>query len=474
MTAGGLLLAPCANLSTAMVLAHGFGIRYDLPVPLYLYLLAAGSVVVLSFVLVAYLVREPEEGHDPPRRILEGPIGRWLAGTAPRVGLGTIGVLFLAGIIFFGLLGSKDATNNPAEYLLWIYFWAATVVLSGILGDIYALANPFSALYDAACRLLRRPPGTGLVTYPDRLGRWPAVAAYLLFAFFELASGQAANPRAVAVVAIGYTVYALAGMVVFGRDPWLAGAEAFTVLFRLVGAMGIFHRTPDGRVAMRPPALGLAELELDGWDIVTFVVLTLSSLAYDGISATPAWASLYISVLPSFDAFGALGPVLIKGLGLLLLTAVFLAVYLVFIALVDRVGEADPRQVRRTASLFAYTLIPIALVYNAAHNYSYIVIQGQGIIPLLADPLHRGAHLLPTAGYRPSFALADAAFVWLLQVVLIVLGHVVAVYLSHRRALRLFPEAGRALRSQYPMLVLMVIYTTTSLVILGQKITEAG
>jgi hypothetical protein len=53
-------------------------------------------------------------------------------------------------------------------------------------------------------------------------------------------------------------------------------------------------------------------------------------------------------------------------------------------------------------------------------------------------------------------------------------GHVIAVYLSHLRAGERFRTAQRALLSQYPMLVLMVIYTMTSLLILAQQTTKAG
>ncbi|HXM58907.1 MAG TPA: hypothetical protein VOB72_26135, partial [Candidatus Dormibacteraeota bacterium] len=120
------------------------------------------------------------------------------------------------------------------------------------------------------------------------------------------------------------------------------------------------------------------------------------------------------------------------------------------------------------------TLIPIALVYNAAHNYSYLIVQSQGLIPLLADPLARGWHLVPTQGYVPSFALAGAATVWYMQVILIVLGHVIAVYLAHLRAGERFRSAQRALVSQYPMLLLMVLYTMTSLWILAQPLTREG
>jgi hypothetical protein len=128
---------------------------------------------------------------------------------------------------------------------------------------------------------------------------------------------------------------------------------------------------------------------------------------------------------------------------------------------------------KATVTAFAYTLVPIALVYNAAHNYSYVTVQSQALIPLLNDPLARGWNLLPAvAHYQPSFALAQASTVWFAQIVLIVLGHVVAVYLSHLRAGERFRSAERALLSQYPMLVLMVMYTMTSLWILAQPITR--
>jgi hypothetical protein len=126
-----------------------------------------------------------------------------------------------------------------------------------------------------------------------------------------------------------------------------------------------------------------------------------------------------------------------------------------------------------TVSAFALTLVPIALVYNAAHNYSYLVVQSQGLIPLLNDPLGKGWHLLPAvAHYQPSFAFAQVSTVWYAQVVLIVLGHIIAVYLSHLRAGERFRTAQRVLLSQYPMLVLMVTYTMTSLWILAQPITR--
>jgi hypothetical protein len=41
--------------------------------------------------------------------------------------------------------------------------------------------------------------------------------------------------------------------------------------------------------------------------------------------------------------------------------------------------------------------------------------------------------------------------------------HIVSVYLAHVEALRVFPDTRRAVLSQLPMLLLMVIFTTLGL-----------
>jgi len=508
----------------SLPLAHGFGLHYNLPVPLYLYLLAAGAVVALTFAALGAFLRGTGAEPRYPRLVLSGARGvpgvrALVGGPVPRLVGGTVGVLALLTIVVTGLLGSTQATLNPAEYLLWIYFWAAAVVVSGLVGNLYALLNPFSALYDTAARVRRRrvgtgppaasgspagtgpPVGSGRLVYPARLGLWPAVAGYLAFAWFELASGLSATPRAVGAAALLYTAYTLVMMGLYGRDAWLAHGEVFSVLFRLIGAFApVEIRAMDPRacercrahcaagtaecvdcpacfrvaarreVALRSWAVGLLRLTGTGWDTVTFVVLALSSLAFDGLSATPAWASLQDRLGPGLEPLGGFGRMLLETAGLLGVTVLFLAVFAAVARLVERLGRLQRAGLEIT-TLFAFTLVPIALVYNAAHNYSYIVISSQGLVPLLADPLHRGAHLLPVAGYQVSFALANAQLVWYLQVVLIVVGHVLAVYVAHVRALLLAPRSRDAVRSQLPMLALMVVYTMSSLWILAQPLT---
>ncbi len=283
----------------------------------------------------------------------------------------------------------------------------------------------------------------------------------------------------VAVLALAYTAITLAGMILFGRDEWLEHCEGLTVLFSIVGRFGPVEAERDvqGRITtvyLRPWGVGLLNQPPTGWDRVVFVILMLSTLAFDGISSTPAWQQFNVALEPIWLPMGAFGYFLVRTAALILLTFAFLLIFIAFMELVIYFGSRRV-DLMTTVSAFAYTLVPIALVYNAAHNYSYVMVQSQGIIPILNDPLGKGWHLWPAvANYTPSFALAQASTVWFAQIILIVIGHVIAVYLSHLRAGESFRTAQRALLSQYPMLMLMVIYTMTSLWILAQPITREG
>jgi hypothetical protein len=126
------------------------------------------------------------------------------------------------------------------------------------------------------------------------------------------------------------------------------------------------------------------------------------------------------------------------------------------------------------ARLFVLSLIPIALAYHLSHYLSFLMIVGQYMIPLLSDPLGIGWDLFGTSFYVVNIAVINARFIWITSVVAIVTGHIIAVYLSHVMALRLFGNNRAALFSQIPMLFLMVGYTILSLWIMAQPVIEIG
>ena len=122
--------------------------------------------------------------------------------------------------------------------------------------------------------------------------------------------------------------------------------------------------------------------------------------------------------------------------------------------------------------LFIYSLIPIALAYHLSHYLTYILIQGQLIIPLVSDPFGLGWDLINTKSYEVNTYIVGPRFAWITSVISIVTGHVIAVYIAHIVAIRNIKDRSKALMSQYPMLVLMVGYTAVSLWIIAQPIVE--
>jgi hypothetical protein len=454
---------------------HGFGARYDLPLPLAIYLYAGITVVVVSFVLVGLFASSRGGEQAVAFQRWRAPwLARWANAGVIQVGGGVLGVLCLVVTIATGLFGSGNPIDNPSAYLVWIYLWVGMVLFAALVGNLWTLTNPFAALYTVLARLLRLP--ARLRPFPERLGTWPAAAVFFLIAWFELASGKASTPVIVGWAALAYTVVTLAGMVVFGARDWLDHCDAFTVLFGIAArfAPTEVERDGSGRAVeawLRPWGAGLLTPITSGWDRIVFVILMLSNLAFDGLEGTPFWFGIASAYPPVAATLGGLWRPVVYTLGLLAVALVFLTVFVIFMRLVIAMGRT---RVDTLAALttFALTLVPIALVYDAAHNYTYLTVYGQQLLPTLADPFGKGWHLLPLQNFQPNQALATPELVWLVGVVLIVLGHVIAVYLAHRRAMQSFRSARRALTSQYPMLLLMVAYTFTSLWILAQPTTN--
>jgi len=156
-------------------------------------------------------------------------------------------------------------------------------------------------------------------------------------------------------------------------------------------------------------------------------------------------------------------------LELLLSPVGFFLIYLTFSRFISEPAESE-LSAMAIARTFAYSLIPIALAYNIAHFITLLLIQGQLIIPLASDPFGFGWDLLGTGDYRINIGIINAKILWYLSVGLIVAGHIIAVYLAHLISLRTFQDRSAAISSQYPMLMLMVIYTVVSLWTIAQPI----
>ncbi len=114
-----------------------------------------------------------------------------------------------------------------------------------------------------------------------------------------------------------------------------------------------------------------------------------------------------------------------------------------------------------------HSLVPIAMVYVAAHYLSYLAFEGQAITYLASDPLGEGWNLFGTATATINYGWLSQNAIWYLQVGFVVAGHVAALVLAHDRALEVEGDAQAAVRSQQRMLVVMVGFTSLALWLLA-------
>jgi hypothetical protein len=150
--------------------------------------------------------------------------------------------------------------------------------------------------------------------------------------------------------------------------------------------------------------------------------------------------------------------------GLALFVAIVVVTYLAATSAAGRLVRAP----RSLVPDFVLPLVPIVFAYLVAHYFSLFLIQGQFAIPLASDPFGRGWDLIGTADFAPNLAVVSPETVWYVQVASLTVGHVAGLAIAHDRAVSLFEDRRAALRSQYPMLGLMVLYTVGGLWLLSQ------
>lgn len=479
--AGGLAWA-------APALGHAIGQPFRSPIPLWMQLAGAGIAVAASFVVSAVVVKvRRKEPRYPRFAIALLPslfVSRLLA---------VIGILWWYGAIAAAFLIGGE-TPIPAIGL-WIFVWVGLPITAELLGNPWPSLSPFRTTFSLLERLARflgfDRLDLGLV-YPPAAARWPAVLLLFAGIWGELVLPGGSEAGSVGALMIGYTVVTLVGMACFGRVAWLRNAELFEVLLGWLGRIGPLGRRtieattcagctedcdPDRcidcpecaaaaepkerRAEIRPWFAGLTEVRRGGWSDAAFILLTLAGVTYDGFRQTGLWAEIENGLLtviqPRLGGFEAL--LAVGTLGLLGTWLSFLIVFAIGAAVTRRLSDQAPRRLGLIVGTYAATLLPIAGGYIIAH-YLTLLIQGVAWLP----DLTRNA-------FAPAPALAiPTSVVWYLSVAAIVAGHIAAIFLAHRIALRDAPE--RPVRAGVPLAALMVGYTVLSLWIIAQPIVE--
>jgi hypothetical protein len=454
-----------------MILAHGLVGRADLPIPEWLFGWGAAVVMLISFVALATLWRTPQlEGE---RRL--GALPDWLSfsvvNPATELAAGAIGVGLLALTVWSGLEGVQSPTANFTPTFVYVVFWVGLVPASILFGDVFRAFNPWRAIARAAAFAASRIAGPlpAAFPYPERLGRWPAVATILGFAWIELAWVNGQDPSWLAVAALVYTAITLLAMACFGIDAWLDRGEGFSVYFNLFSRISGVE-VHNGRLGLRRPLSALTGISAVPGTIALLVVM-LGTVTFDGASEGSEWSRIAPDIQNFFGSLG-FGPgtalELAFSVGILLGLLVIGSIYALGIA---GVRTVDGRPFVTVARRYVHALVPIAAVYVIAHYFSFLAYNGQAIAFLSSDPLGHGWDIFGTASRAIDYGVISATGIWYAQVGVLVAGHVGGLLLSHDRALVLYRGARAASRSQYWMLAVMIAFTTFGLWLLSQANT---
>lgn len=405
--------------------AHGVGGSTDLPIPFLYAMVGASWALTISFAVLALawkepkFAAEPEPSEPPPRR-------PWLA---------VVGLLLTAWVLVALYAGPSDPGNGGLR-AFYIFVWVGLVPLALVAGHVWRDLSPW--------RTIQSLFGSGLWTYPRRLGYWPAVLGLLAFVWLELASPDPGSVHAVRVWVALYIAATIAGGIAFG-PRWFDRADPFDVYSAIIAKLSPFVR--DGRWAVHNPLRTLPTVPVDA-GLVAVLATLLGSTAYDSFSASSFWQS---KSLPGWQ----------HSLTLLGFCAIVAALFIVAARSTGGVSSDERRQL---PGRLAHSLVPIVVGYIFAHYLTYLLEKGQAAFLALLDPLGRGWEPLgdPATSYFLSEHTSTLAG---LKVTFVVVGHVLAVVAAHDKALALLPK-GHRLSGQVAMLLLMVAYTFTGLFLL--------
>ncbi len=454
-------------MTSRFLLAHGVGGRTDLPLSLWQAGWSAAVALVLSFAALGLLWHRPRlRNLSVGRPVVSWVASLYAAGTAMlRLVVGVLAAV----VVTAGLFGVDDVAANFSPVAVYVAFWVAVPLLVVVVGPLWSSISPWEMVVrqvDGRKGGGRRGP----LDSPTEISNWVpiwvqdgwlAVMPISIFLWLELVYHDGARPRVLGWVALGYTVL-VAGMTARWGAEAARRSEGFGVLFDLLARLSpVGRQLPSqdqitqgqtARLVLRVPLTGTAVDDLRPSE-VTLLLVVLGSTAFDGVSRTRFWSDVSAGHVGwSATAVGTLGLLWVVG------------VVSVAWHLAARMGERLTGQPGFSAR-FGHSLLPIVIGYHVAHYFSLLVLEGQLFSVRISDPYGQGWNLFGTADSPVNWTRVSPSTVGWVQLVAIVCGHLGGVFLAHDRSIETWRPAV-ALRSQYPLLVVMVVYTVFGLVLM--------
>ncbi len=439
---------------------------------------------------------------------------------ATRFVLRAFAVATFVFIIAAGLFGNQLPSKNIAPILTWTIWWGGLVVLILYLGSTWCYICPWQAIaeWSESVRFwgVRKQGLTLGLKWPKALRSvWPAILLFVALTWVELGFAVTYNPRATAYMALAIAGLAFMSAFVFDRASF---CRYGCFVGRIIGLYSNFApievRTKDLQACRtcdtkscykgndrgnacpthqylpamehntecltcmecikscekenvslfaRPWGEDLVHVYRPRADQASLALVLVALTGFHGFTMTGRW----LETIRWLETGLGLGHTIAFSIGMLVLVVVPIAIYAALVALSWGVGGYRALGYQAYFVRYAYALLPIALFYHLAHNSEHLLFESQKIIPLASDPFGFGWNLFGTAMITPA-PLLSLPTLWLIQVLLVLVGHIYSLYFARRVAGDIFGSAGHVFRSQLPMLAAMVLFSLASLWLLKQ------
>ncbi len=520
--ASALALVPTAAPTIAW--AHGGDRAFVLLLPTGYYLVGGTLAVAATFLLLALSPKGISDRFAQARLPL-----LTLRPPSPIV-TSLLSFLCLAFLLAIGLYGSRDPLANPLPLTIWTLWWVGFTLATAVLGNLCAYVNPWTGPYRLAMRFLSggeratasppplwgrdrvggnpepqmsglppplAPPhilaarlrrdgegdsvaavGRGLLRYPPWLGYWPAIVLFLGFAWFELVDIAPDNPQRLAVAVSAYWLFTFVALVLFGEEAWLGRAEPFSVFFRFIGWLSPLLWAPAAsdedtrhRLWLAMPGAALLDRGALPPSGVLFILMTLASVSFDGLSKTFWWLGL--NGINPLEFPGRSGVIGINTAGLVL-TWEALAVVYTGAVLTGWLMAGRPGKPGVLLGTLVFSFMPISLGFHFSHYLTALLVNGQYAFAAASDPFGTGADVLSLGHYHVTTSFLNtyegSRAIWNAQTAGIVVGHVLAVLIAHELARRSLSDSRALVLSQLPLAAVMVGYTLFGLWLLSTPV----
>jgi len=462
-----LLSAIFSSFFSQLAFAHASSRGHVMLLPTQLYIVGGAAVVVLTFAVMIFVVRQPLSGQHQILENAEDEAG-------PNYWLSLLSLVIILLLIWIGFNGNRDPMQNLLPLTVWVFWWIGFTMLTALFGNFWAVISPWSILDKLVILCIGVKTGKKRsFVEADRWAYWPALILFFGFAWLELVHPSPMDPETLAGFISLYVLFTTLGIIFLGGEFWLKTGEPFSAFFRMVGWIAPFYlirslgKQSFLRIGIRWPCAGLLRSESLPTGGVAFVIMVLSTVSFDGLSKTFWWLSL-VEKNP-LEYPGRTEMILPNTLGLCITFMIFFSAFYS----VQRLASWLNPEAQQTSS-FIYSMIPIAFGYHFAHYLPTFIVDIQYALIALSDPFGTGWNLFGTTDWIVSSSyLANydsAVLIWYLQISGIVLAHVGAVIVFHLLQLHENQTLAKTLQGQFPATVLMIVYTVFGLWLLSTPV----